>query len=88
MFLFMADVSDVLVLAVCHGSDLPDGGGRVPADQLLQLQLLVLRGFVHRWADLLALERSGQTAASEGDELHVILTLQGGSVGTSAGILL
>ncbi|KAG6921897.1 solute carrier family 7 member 7, partial [Chelydra serpentina] len=43
-----------------HGSGLSVRGGHLPAHQLLQLQLLVLRGPVHRRAALPALEGARQ----------------------------
>ncbi|XP_056268464.1 Y+L amino acid transporter 2 isoform X1 [Pseudoliparis swirei] len=63
--------------AVCHVADLPDSGGRLPAHQLLQLQLLVLHGPLHRRPDLPPLEGAGPTQTSQavsvlpGGVLHV-----------------
>ena len=54
---------------VCHGAGLPDGEGRVSAHQLLQLQLLVLHGLVHRRAALPPLEGAWQAPAAQGAPL-------------------
>lgn len=48
----------VCLRSVFDGACLPDSGRRVPAHQLLQLQLLVLRRPVHCWADLPTLARA------------------------------
>jgi len=51
-----------------HGSDLPVCRGRLQADQLLQLQLLVLCRSVHFGAAVSALEAAGQKEAAEGEK--------------------
>ncbi|XP_069575076.1 Y+L amino acid transporter 1 isoform X1 [Brachyistius frenatus] len=48
-----------------HGAHLPVRGGRLQADQLLQLQLLVLRGSLHFGATISALEAAGQRETPE-----------------------
>nr|XP_040058192.1 Y+L amino acid transporter 2 isoform X1 [Gasterosteus aculeatus aculeatus]XP_040058199.1 Y+L amino acid transporter 2 isoform X1 [Gasterosteus aculeatus aculeatus]XP_040058206.1 Y+L amino acid transporter 2 isoform X1 [Gasterosteus aculeatus aculeatus]XP_040058214.1 Y+L amino acid transporter 2 isoform X1 [Gasterosteus aculeatus aculeatus]XP_040058221.1 Y+L amino acid transporter 2 isoform X1 [Gasterosteus aculeatus aculeatus]XP_040058229.1 Y+L amino acid transporter 2 isoform X1 [Gasterost len=52
-------------LQLCHVPDLPDGAGRLPAHQLLQLQLLVLHGPLHRRADLPPLEGARPAETSQ-----------------------
>ncbi|XP_077961762.1 Y+L amino acid transporter 1 isoform X1 [Gasterosteus aculeatus] len=52
-----------------HGSDIPVCGGRLQADQLLQLQLLVLRWPVHFGATVSALEAAGQEEAAQAQSL-------------------
>lgn len=66
---------------VCHVSDLPHRGGCLPAHQLLQLQLLVLHGSVHRWADLPALERAWQTQTPQGENSETPLVKYSQPVG-------
>ncbi|XP_053280663.1 Y+L amino acid transporter 2 isoform X1 [Pleuronectes platessa] len=58
-------IFNVYTWIMCHVTDLPDSGGRLPTDQLLQLQLLVLHGSVHRWPDLPPLEGARQTQTSQ-----------------------
>lgn len=60
---------------VCHVSNLPHCGGCLPAHQLLQLQLLVFHGSVHRWADLPALERAWQTQTPQGENSEAPLKI-------------
>uniref|UniRef100_A0A3Q2PPX9 Solute carrier family 7 member 7 n=1 Tax=Fundulus heteroclitus TaxID=8078 RepID=A0A3Q2PPX9_FUNHE len=52
-----------------HGSDIPVRGGRFQADQLLQLQLLVLRRLVYLRAALSPLEAARQREAAEAQPL-------------------
>lgn len=59
----------LFVSAGHHGSHLPVCGGCFQADQLLQLQLLVLCGFVHFGATVSALEAAGQEETTEGNSL-------------------
>lgn len=56
----------VFVAAGADGSDLPVCGGRLPAHQLLQLQLLALRGTVCGRPHLPALHPARATQAIKG----------------------
>lgn len=69
-------MSHPALLSVHHVTDLPDSGGCLPAHQLLQLQLLVLHGFVCCRADLPPLEAAGQTQTSEGKIWNTVLVAE------------
>ncbi|XP_061819657.1 Y+L amino acid transporter 2 isoform X2 [Nerophis lumbriciformis] len=56
-------------LQLRHGADLLGRGGRLPAHQLLQLQLLVLHGLVHRGTDLPPLEAARPPATTQTESL-------------------
>lgn len=52
-----------------HGSGIPVRGGRLQTDQLLQLQLLVLCGFVHFGTAVSAMEAARPTETTEGNTI-------------------